>query len=163
MEFSMNSKERAKAKDLGAVIVLIGRLDQYIACYDDKCTIGIPKQMMIQEQHQDFAYKNIRAVSRIDGGLIIPGYIQLDTGGGFKNSVTVDTPGAVVFGKGGNKLSEQIRLFLEKNISKSAEVSQKVVHESSSADELKKFADLKEQGIITEEEFNIKKKELLGL
>ena len=77
--------------------------------------------------------------------------------------MTVDTPGAVVFGKGGNKLSEQIRLFLEKNISKSAEVSQKVVHESSSADELKKFADLKEQGIITEEEFNIKKKELLGL
>ena len=33
----------------------------------------------------------------------------------------------------------------------------------SQADELNKFADLKEQGIITEEEFNAKKKQILGL
>lgn len=33
---------------------------------------------------------------------------------------------------------------------------------SSTADELKKFADLKEQGVITNEEFDAKKKELLG-
>tara|TARA_B100000212_G_C27331239_1_gene514730 strand:+ start:575 stop:841 length:267 start_codon:yes stop_codon:yes gene_type:complete len=33
----------------------------------------------------------------------------------------------------------------------------------SEADELKKFADLKDQGIITEEEFNAKKKQILGL
>ena len=34
---------------------------------------------------------------------------------------------------------------------------------SSEADELKKFADLKEQGIIIEEEFNAKKKQILSL
>ncbi len=33
----------------------------------------------------------------------------------------------------------------------------------SEADELKKFAELKDQGIITEEEFNTKKKQILGL
>jgi len=33
----------------------------------------------------------------------------------------------------------------------------------SNADELKKYADLKDQGIITEEEFQAKKKQLLGL
>ena len=33
----------------------------------------------------------------------------------------------------------------------------------SDADELKKFAELKDQGIITEEEFNAKKKQILGL
>ncbi len=33
----------------------------------------------------------------------------------------------------------------------------------SEADELKKYADLKDQGIITEEEFNAKKKQILGL
>ena len=37
------------------------------------------------------------------------------------------------------------------------------VRSVSEADELKKFADLKEKGIITEEEFNKKKKEILGL
>ncbi|AND39563.1 SHOCT domain-containing protein [Cytobacillus oceanisediminis] len=34
---------------------------------------------------------------------------------------------------------------------------------SSGADELKKFADLKAAGIITDEEFNAKKKQILGL
>lgn len=33
----------------------------------------------------------------------------------------------------------------------------------SAADEIAKFHSLKEQGVITEEEFNAKKKELLGL
>ena len=37
------------------------------------------------------------------------------------------------------------------------------VNSFSEADELKKFADLKDKGIITEEEFNKKKKEILGL
>ena len=31
------------------------------------------------------------------------------------------------------------------------------------ADEIKKYAELKDRGIITEEEFNAKKKQLLGL
>ena len=34
---------------------------------------------------------------------------------------------------------------------------------TSNADELKKYADLKDQGIITEEEFQVKKKKLLNL
>ena len=34
---------------------------------------------------------------------------------------------------------------------------------TSNADELKKYADLKDQGIITEEEFQAKKKKLLDL
>ena len=37
------------------------------------------------------------------------------------------------------------------------------VNSFSEADELKKFADLRDKGIITDEEFNQKKKELLGL
>ena len=34
---------------------------------------------------------------------------------------------------------------------------------SSNADELKKYAELKDQGVISEEEFQAKKKQLLGL
>ena len=166
MEFSMNSKEKAKANDLGATVVLIGRMGQYIAGFDEKCTICLPKQittLVMKERSQDFAYKNIRAVSHKDGGILMPGWLQLDTGGGTKSIVTIDTPGVCLFGKGGNKLSGQIRSFLDEKISEFSNVSQKVIQESSSADELKKYADLKEQGIITEEEFNAKKKEILGL
>ena len=38
-----------------------------------------------------------------------------------------------------------------------------VFNTTSNADELKKYADLKDQGIITEEEFQAKKKQLLDL
>ncbi|MGM7724369.1 SHOCT domain-containing protein [Metabacillus sp. Hm71] len=34
---------------------------------------------------------------------------------------------------------------------------------STDADELKKFAELRDQGVITEEEFNAKKKQILGI
>ena len=37
------------------------------------------------------------------------------------------------------------------------------IQEKSSADELKKFKDLLDSGIITQEEFDEKKKQLLGL
>lgn len=36
-------------------------------------------------------------------------------------------------------------------------------YKNSEADELKKFAELKNQGIITEEEFNAKKRQILGI
>ena len=38
-----------------------------------------------------------------------------------------------------------------------------VFNTTSNADELKKYADLRDQGIITEEEFQAKKKKLLDL
>lgn len=37
------------------------------------------------------------------------------------------------------------------------------IQETSVADEIKKFASLRDEGLITEEEFNAKKKQLLGL
>ena len=46
---------------------------------------------------------------------------------------------------------------------KAAETPTSAVKESSSADEIRKFKALLDEGIITEEEFNAKKKQLLGL
>jgi predicted Zn-dependent peptidase len=37
------------------------------------------------------------------------------------------------------------------------------IQQTSSADELKKYKDLLDQGIITQEEFDAKKKQILGL
>jgi hypothetical protein len=50
--------------------------------------------------------------------------------------------------------------FVKKNIGKKTETNNTP---TSSADELKKFAELRDAGILTEEEFNTKKKQLLGL
>lgn len=56
-------------------------------------------------------------------------------------------------------------LLIERQNKKNSEkkVEQSPVSASSSADELKKFKDLLDSGIITQEEFDAKKKQLLGL
>jgi hypothetical protein len=48
-------------------------------------------------------------------------------------------------------------------LGKKSEGSSTVVQQASAADELKKFAELRDLGILTDEEFNEKKKQLLGI
>jgi hypothetical protein len=51
--------------------------------------------------------------------------------------------------------------FVKKNIGKKSESP--AAASTSNADELKKFAELRDAGILTDEEFNAKKKQILGL
>ena len=60
------------------------------------------------------------------------------------------------------KASELVVSTLER-ICNSAEVLTQSQGSLSAADEIKKFKELFDSGIITEEEFNAKKKQLLGL
>lgn len=56
--------------------------------------------------------------------------------------------------------------FLNKKIREAktgAHTAQTVIQQNSAADELKKFKELLDSGIITQEEFDAKKKQLLGL
>ncbi len=159
MEFSMNTKEKDKAKELGAIVVLCADLGQYLACFDQKCSIVHLGSLMIRKRNSDFHYKDIRAVSQKNGGIIIGGYIHIDTGGNLNQRVDINTPEAIMFRQDKNELSKQIQSFFEQKISEFSNV----IQELSPADELKKYAKLKEQGIITEEEFNAKKQQLLEL
>ncbi|MBH9965598.1 PH domain-containing protein [[Bacillus] enclensis] len=54
---------------------------------------------------------------------------------------------------------------VKENIGKSPAKAQAVATQesSSAADEIKRFADLRDSGVITEEEFDAKKKQLLGI
>ena len=67
-------------------------------------------------------------------------------------------------GKQSNAEAEIIVGFIRKQIEdiKNAPVGG-VIQQISPAEELKKFKELLDMGIITQEEFDIKKKELLGL
>lgn len=83
------------------------------------------------------------------------------------------SPGAIQIYLSGNnftirkKKAKKLEPFYEELLRKIHEAKDKknapVVSESSAADELSKFAKLKEDGIITEEEFEAKKKEILNL
>ena len=97
---------------------------------------------------------------------ILNGYIQFSVtgevsskGGAFAAGYDENT---VFFKKNNLKVAEDIRAFLEERILNKSS-SSPMTQPLSSADELKKFKELLDAGIITQEEFDAKKKQLLGL
>jgi hypothetical protein len=75
----------------------------------------------------------------------------------------------ITFYSSGNKVKMKwinlgdIQAFTNHVKSSIGKKSETPVAAASAADELKKFAELKDAGVITEEEFNAKKKQLLGI
>lgn len=69
----------------------------------------------------------------------------------------------VTFRKKGNEMASRINEYLNQKIAECSKQSTTIVQQTSAADELKKFKELLDSGIITQEEFDAKKKQLLGL
>jgi hypothetical protein len=106
-------------------------------------------------------YSSIVAVQLKKAGLVA-GYIQLTLMGGseakgglFQSAKDENSINFQAFGKNNE-------LFLE-----AKEVIEKKIHQSknpnSDASELEKYAELRDKGILSEEEFQAKKKQLLGI
>ena len=98
---------------------------------------------------------------------IADGYIQVETAAGGVSTSNSQYSGenAIQFsGKKSNEEAEIIVAFIRKQIEdiKNAPVGG-VVQQISPAEELKKFKELLDLGIITQEEFDAKKKALLGI
>lgn len=96
------------------------------------------------------------------------GYIQFvysgshESKGGLYDAVKDEN--SVVFTRGYTKDMTELKEYLEQKITENlAAPSGTVVNQTTDADELRKFKQLFDDGIITEEEFNAKKKQLLGL
>jgi len=105
-------------------------------------------------------YSSIIAVQFKKAGMMA-GYLQLtlkggsEAKGGLLQSATDEN--TVNFHSGKNKIFIEAKEFIEKQINEDFNKPK------SNLDELEKLASLKEKGIITQEEFNAKKKVLLEL
>ena len=105
-------------------------------------------------------YSSIVAVQLKKAGLTA-GYLQLtlkggsEAKGGLFQSATDEN--SINFYGGKNKLFEEARGLIEKRMGEGPHKT------SSNLDELEKLAGLKEKGIITQEEFEAKKRSLLGI
>lgn len=62
-----------------------------------------------------------------------------------------------------NNLARKMKEYIEDYILNNSAKNTTVIQQTSAADELKKFKELLDIGIITQEEFEAKKKQLLGL
>ena len=106
-------------------------------------------------------HSSIIAVQLKKAGLTA-GYIQLTLKGGSEAKAglfqSVKDENTINFYNNKNKDFEEVKRLIEEKISAGDVQSNK-----SNLGELEKLAELKEKGIITEEEFNAKKKSILGL
>lgn len=100
-------------------------------------------------------------------GAITKGYIQFgvlgDVGskGGFAAASYDEN--TMFFKKKDSNIAEDIKSFLERKILEKGNGSTIIQTAASAADELKKFKELLDMGVISQEEFDAKKNQLLGL
>ena len=99
-------------------------------------------------------YEDISAADLDRKGIISPGAIQIYTSG---HQVSIRKNKAKKLEPFFKELTKRI------NEAKAKKTIPNQSNESSQADELRKFAQLRDEGIITDEEFKTKKKEILGL
>ena len=100
------------------------------------------------------------------GGPVFVGYIQFTLPGGIESSkgafAATQDENSVTFTASENVLATYLKEKIEELMHKSRQSTIQTV-QVSSADEIKKFKQLLDEGIITKDEFDKKKKELLGL
>lgn len=92
------------------------------------------------------------------------GYIQFTIPGGKERKgvhKAVEDENAVLFSKKELHMANEIKQIVENYISNKN--NNKIPPSDSAADEIRKLADLRDSGILTDEEFDKKKKQLLGI
>ncbi len=170
-------EERIKMRPEGVRYCMVNNLGKILDIYDNKVVFtstqssstvvtGLLFGTSVTQGEKTIYYKDAIGV-QYKPSSIADGYIQIETAAGGVTSSSSQYGGenAIQFsGKERNAEAEIIVAFIRKQIEdiKNAPVGG-VVQQVSPAEELKKFKDLLDAGILTQEEFDAKKKELLGL
>ena len=110
---------------------------------------------------KDIQLSSISSIQFKNAGMMSNGYIQFAFLGGRESKggilTAVRDENTVTFKKSQRVAFETLRDAVQVRLAKSGSGT------SSSADEIEKLASLRDKGIVTEEEFEAKKKQLLGL
>lgn len=151
---------------------LNGCRGRMIKVYDDKVVLSVKAGLgsfitgNISDGEKTIYYADCIGVQFKKSGFQI-GYLQFETAGGImnnrannffnENTFTWDTT------QQSNEKMEEVANYAKERVDYYKNARNAPVATSSPADELKKFKELLDIGIITQEEFEMKKKQLLGL
>ncbi|MBG9548733.1 SHOCT domain-containing protein [Cytobacillus firmus] len=116
---------------------------------------------------KEILIKQISSIQIKKAGALTNGYIQFSFSGGKENKgglfdATKDE-NTIMFNKKQMPDFEKLKLAIEEKIDQLSNASSINVGQIDVADQIKKLAELRDSGIITEDEFNGKKKQLLGI
>ncbi len=169
-------EERVKVRPEGVKYCLVNNLGKILDVYENKVVYtstqststivtGLVFGSSMTQGEKTIYFKDAVGVQYKPSN-IADGYIQVETAAGGVSTANSQYSGenSIQFsGKKSNEEAEIIVAYIRKQIEdiKNAPVGG-VVQQLSPAEELKKFKELLDMGVITQEEFDAKKKELLG-
>lgn len=109
---------------------------------------------------KEIPFSSITAVQFKDAGLLFSGYIQFTIPGGKESSgglwAATSDENTVMFAKDVSQEMQKAKVFIQERIGRTT-----LVTAPSLADEIMKLKNLKDNGAITDEEFNVMKMNLL--
>lgn len=155
-----------------------GNTGNLLQVYEDKCVISIKKGMMNflnsggkLNGAKEFYFSDVTGVQFRNATMFTNGFLQFDYPGAqdrdpfhSENSfVFGGMPGSAGFKRVQQEMPQIVAAIKEKIAEARQTKSQPVQAALSPAEELRKFKELLDMGIVTQEEFDAKKKQLLGL
>ena len=169
-------EERVKMRPEGVKFCLVNNLGKILDVYENKVIFssthststlvtGLVFGTSVTQGEKTIYFKDAVGV-QYKPSSIVDGYIQLETAAGGVSTSNSQYSGenSIQFsGKKNNEDAEIIVAYIRKQIEdiKTTPVSG-IVQQLSPAEELRKFKELLDIGVITQDEFDAKKKELLG-
>ena len=170
-------EERVKLRPEGVKYCLVNNLGKILDVYDNKVVFTSTQSTStlvtgflfggsVTQGEKTIYYKDALGV-QYKPSSVLDGYIQIETAAGNMTSSSSQYGGenSIQFsGKERNAEAEVIVAFIKKQIDAIKNTpTGEAIHKVSPAEELKKYKELLDMGVITQEEFDVKKKELLGL
>lgn len=151
---------------------LNGCRGRHIQVFDDKVVLSVKAGLgsfltgNVSDGEKTIYYADCIGVQFKKSGLQI-GYLQLETAGGImnnrasnffnENTFTWDTT------QQSNEKMEEVSKYVKARVDHYKNAKNAPVAASTPADEIKKYKELLDMGVISQEEFDAKKKQLLGL
>ncbi|MBQ8428398.1 MAG: SHOCT domain-containing protein [Clostridia bacterium] len=142
-----------------------------MSVYDDRCVIEGKKSFLgflggrAFDGSKEFYYVDMTSVQYKKAGNFINGFIQFEYPGSHSGQNNFNSENTFVIMKGKSDLEqcEKAYEYIKERITFYKRQKNSPAVALSPAEELKKFKELLDCGVITQEEFDAKKKALLGL
>ena len=170
-------EERVKMRPEGVRYCIVNSFGRILDVYDNKVVFTSTKSTStvvsglifgdsLTQGEKTIYYKDAIGV-QFKPATITDGYIQVETAVGGMTSTKSQYSGenSIQFGSKVNDEAETVTNFIKQKIeeTKNTPVGGTVIQQSTAADEVMKLKQLLDMGVISQEEFDKKKNELLGL
>lgn len=170
-------EERVKMRPEGVRYCIVNSFGKILDVYDNKVVFTSTKSTStvvsslifgesLTQGEKTIYYKDAIGV-QFKPATITDGYIQVETAVGGMTSAKSQYGGenSIQFGSKVNDKAETVTNFIKQKIEeiKNTPVGGTVIQQSTAADEVMKLKQLLDMGVISQEEFDKKKNELLGL